>query len=250
MLGAPIGAAHATSDQAQFEIANPQAETAVNDEYDRVTKHVQESLSPDLLGNFNLFVYVDKADTGTFAQRMYVLKKADDGSLAVIYDWPVSTGREMMEVDEHGQARSTGTPIGFYELDPLRFYVNHQSSQWNEPMPYAMFFLRSPDGHPTGLAIHGAVGVAAEALGRRASAGCVHLSVENAHALHDLIRSKLWGQVPRLAYGADAKNADDLLFRDSGGNLRLENGYSVLIFIDDFDDENALSSTSKIENLG
>jgi hypothetical protein len=146
---------------------------------DQVASHVKASMSTDLFNNFSLFVYVDKAESGSLAQRMYVFEKSGDDDLTLIDDWPVSTGRETAE-SAHGQRRSTTTPTGFYELDPKRLYVDHTSSQWEAPMPYAMFFNWRPDGLPTGLAIHGVVGTAAGVLGQRASAGCVHLSVENA----------------------------------------------------------------------
>jgi hypothetical protein len=174
---------------------------------------------------------------------MYVFEKSGDDDLALIYDWPVSTGRETIEPDAHGHLQSTTTPTGFYELDPERLYADHTSSQWEAPMPYAMFFNWRPDGLPTGLAIHGVVGTAADVLGQRASAGCVHLSVENARTLYDLVRSKFRGPAPELVYrdGTGPVSSDGLLAHNSNGSLRMDWGYSVLVIVDDFEGPNQVS---------
>jgi hypothetical protein len=210
---------------------------------DQIANHVKTSMSQDLFNNFRLFVYVDKAESGSLAQRMYVFEKSGGDDLALIYDWPVSTGRETIEPDAHGQLQSTSTPVGFYELDPKRLYVDHTSAQWEEPMPYALFFSWRPDGLPTGLAIHGVIGSPAGVLGQRASAGCVHLSVENAHTLYDLVQSEFRGPAPELVYrgSTGAVSSDGLLVHDSKGSLRMDRGYSVLVIVDDFDGANQVS---------
>jgi hypothetical protein len=210
---------------------------------DQIVHHVKARTSPDLFNHFSLFVYVDKAESGPLAQRMYVFEKSDGDDLALIYDWPVSTGRETIEPDAHGQLRSTTTPVGFYELDPKRLYVDHTSSQWEEPMPYALFFSWRPDGLPTGLAIHGVIGSPAGVLGQRASAGCVHLSAENAHTLYDLVESEFRGPAPELVYreSTGAVSSDGLLAHNSNGSLRMDRGYSVLVMVDDFDGTNQVS---------
>src|SRR5690242_2192658 len=142
---------------------------------DLVAQRLNDSLSREMSGNFNLFIYIDKAERGPFGQRMFVFEKTGE-NLALLYDWPVSTGRETLERDAHGHLQSTITPVGYYELDPKRLFENHVSSQWNEEMPYAMFFDWKPNGHDTGLAIHGATGAEADSLGTPASAGCVRIS--------------------------------------------------------------------------
>jgi hypothetical protein len=206
---------------------------------DRIAEHLKARLTDELLGNFALFIYVDKATAGPFAQRMFVFKKTADGNFAPLYDWPVSTGRETIETDALGDIESTSTPRGFYELDPHRFYTNYTSTEWAEPMPYAMFFNWRPDGHETGLAIHGVEGAAADRLGERASAGCVHLSLENAQALHDLIQTQFEGQEPALQYRDETGDisSDGWLVHEPDGTLRFESGYSVLVLVDDFGDD-------------
>ena len=57
-------------------------------------------------------------------------------------------------------------------------------------MPYAMFFNWVKDGNQTGLAIHAASGEDVGKLGHRASAGCVHLSEDNARTLFAMIRAQ------------------------------------------------------------
>src|SRR5437764_868031 len=80
---------------------------------DLIAQRLNDSLSRDMFGNFNLFIYIDKAERGPFAQRMFVFEKTG-GNLALLYDWPVSTGRETLERDAHGHLQSTITPVGYY----------------------------------------------------------------------------------------------------------------------------------------
>jgi lipoprotein-anchoring transpeptidase ErfK/SrfK len=210
---------------------------------DGVEQRLSDSLSSETRANFNLFIYVDKAEHGPLAQHMYVFEKTDLGDLAPLYDWPVSTGREAAETDPNGQAESTATPGGFFELDPKRLYVQHTSSQWNEAMPYAMFFDWKPGGHATGLAIHGTPEENEDNLGTRASAGCVRLSTDNAHTLFDLIRKEFRGPTPKLAYLDDSQvSSEGLLLHDRQGNLEMADGYSVLVMIDDFPGDTRVSS--------
>ena len=209
---------------------------------DVVASRLNDSLSREMFATFNLFIYVDKAERGPFAQRMFVFEKSGD-NLALLYDWPVSTGREDLERDAHGHLQSTITPVGYYELDPKRMYESHLSSQWNEEMPYAMFFDWKPNGHDTGLAIHGAPGGEADALGTRDSAGCVRISADNAHTLFDLVHDQFRGPAPRLAY-LDGENvsSEGFLLHDANGQLKFGDGYSALVVVDDFVGESRVSS--------
>jgi hypothetical protein len=214
----------------------PGIELPTNEQLDIVEHRLSDSLSGEMLTNFDLFIYVDKASEGPLAQQMYVFEKTGSGDLAMLYAWPVSTGRESDEVDPHGQIESTMTPRGFFELDPKRFFVDHTSSQWDEAMPYAMFFNWKPNGHNTGLAIHGTPDENREWLGSRASAGCVRLATPAARILFNLIQSRYRGEVPRLAYldGDSQVSSEGLLLHDAGGRLIMAHGYSVLVLIDDY----------------
>ncbi len=71
-----------------------------------------------MLGNFELFLYVSKAENGPWAQRMYVFARQGNGNLGLLYNWPVSTGRELVELAPNGQRAPSFTPQGYYELDP------------------------------------------------------------------------------------------------------------------------------------
>ena len=226
----------AVADQTQPPVS--QADSADSD-VARIEQHLQQALSPELFNNFALFVYVDKAAGGPYAQRMFVFQKMGDGGLDPLYDWPVSTGKEKMETDLHGRLQSSATPMGFYELDPERFYTDYRSYQWNEPMPYAMFFSWHARGHDTGLAIHAADGAMAGMLGRRASEGCVHLSLDNAKSLHDLVQSKTSDRVPVLVYSNETSDISSAGFLQHGpdGNLLFKSGYSVLVLVDNFAEE-------------
>ncbi|HEY1614064.1 MAG TPA: L,D-transpeptidase [Rhizomicrobium sp.] len=202
----------------------------------RVTERLGVHLTSELRQNFGLFVYVDKAASGPFAQRMYVFRRTDLGDLALLYNWPVSTGRESLEQDPHGRLQSSITPTGFFELDPARLYADHTSSQWNEPMPFAMFFNWQPGGHKTGLAIHGTADSDVGQLGTRASAGCVRLATDNAHTLFDLVSTTFRVAAPALAYrdSSGPVSSDGLLVHAEDGSLPKADGYSVLVLIDDY----------------
>jgi hypothetical protein len=210
----------------------------------RVRRHLDANLTGEMLRNFNLFLYVSKADSGPLAQRMYVFRKQASGDLNLLYNWPVSTGREMVEFAPNGQRAPSFTPRGYYELDPRRMYKHHVSGQWKTSMPYAMFFNWEKYGLPTGLAIHSATGSDVALLGHRASAGCVRLAPENAAMLFNLIRTNYKGQTSRFAY--DRRTAsmsnDGLLMHDAQGRVKFAEGYKVLVFIENYGGGNVLAA--------
>jgi hypothetical protein len=187
---------------------------------------------------------VSKAENGPWAQRMYVFHKKDGGNLDLLYNWPVSTGRELVEYAPNGQRAPSFTPQGYYELDPSRMYKHHISGQWQQPMPHAMFFSWERNGMQTGLAIHGASGDDVALLGQRASAGCVRLAPENAALLFNLIKTQYRGLAPRFAY--DRRTAsmsnDGLMMHDAEGKLQLAEGYKVLVFIENYGGDNVVAA--------
>ncbi|MEI9989470.1 MAG: L,D-transpeptidase family protein [Rhizomicrobium sp.] len=210
----------------------------------RVSMRLKESLTREMFENFSLFLYVSKADTGPWAQHMYVFKKDGSGDLAMLYNWPASTGREKDEIAPNGTRQPSFTPRGYYQLDPARMYKTHFSGQWHEPMPHAMFFNWQHDGLQTGLAIHGAVGIEVGQLGSRASAGCIRIAPQNAALLFNLIRSQYKGLAPRFAF--DRRTAtmsnDGLMMHDADGNLRMAQGYKVLVFVENYGGENVVAA--------
>jgi L,D-transpeptidase catalytic domain len=198
-------------------------------------QRLRDALTPELLQGFRLFLYVNKAARGQLAQRMYVFAKKGDGSLHLLHDWSVSTGRERIETSPAGKTLPTFTPAGYYQLDRHRFYPNYRSAEWGEPMPYAMFFDRVERGSKTGLAIHAANGKEVAALGTRSSAGCVRLAPENARTLFELIHANYKAQVPLFAFDETTKTTanNGMLMRDGRGQLQFREGYQVLVLIED-----------------
>jgi hypothetical protein len=163
---------------------------------------------------------------------MYVFKK-EAGDISLLHDWAASTGREAQEVNARGAASFTGTPAGFYQLDPSRMYARYRSYSWDQPMPHAMFFNWRREGIQTGLAIHAAEGTSR--LGTRASAGCVQLSPENAKTLYELVRADYRGQAPRFSVDRnDTMSNQGRFARTADGALRMASGYRVLINIENY----------------
>jgi len=200
----------------------------------RAEQRLREALTDDLLRHFKLFLYVSKADHGVLAQHMFVFDRHAHDALHLLYDWPVSTGRERMEKNPSGLRLSTYTPGGYYQLDRKRFYEHYRSHQWGEPMPHAMFFNWVDRGRKTGLAIHAANGQDVARLGTRASAGCVRLSPKNARILFDLIRTRYSGTVPKFAFDRRSNTMSNSgeLMRDAHGAPKMAKGYRVLVLIE------------------
>jgi hypothetical protein len=131
-----------------------------------------------------------------------------------------------------------------YELDPRRFYRHHYSTQWHQPMPYAMFFNWVKNGALTGLAIHSATGSDVTLLGTRASAGCVRLSPLAARTLFNLIRDQYRGLAPRFALDAHTWTMSNagIVARNADGQPRFAQGYRVLVFIENYGGANEVAA--------
>jgi lipoprotein-anchoring transpeptidase ErfK/SrfK len=228
--------AFATPRPSMPEASTQQTSPVAPTELTGVIERLRQNLTPEMLANFKLFLYVSKADAGPWAQHMYVFSKDESGGLNLQYNWLVSTGREKVEYNPAGVRLGTHTPPGYYELDPDRLYRHYTSSEWGQPMPYAMFFNWVRDGNKTGLAIHAAHGDDIGLLGKRASAGCVRLAPENARLLFDLIRTKYHGLAPRFAtnHRTGTMSNDGILLHDPTGQVRMAEGYKVLVFIENY----------------
>jgi hypothetical protein len=175
---------------------------------------------------------------------MFVLQKQPTGALVLLDDWPVSTGRERDEFNRAGVELPSFTPSGYYELDPDRAYTDYRSFQWGEPMPYAMFFRWTKDGHETGLAIHAATDDEVALLGTRASAGCIRLPPKAAHDLYGLIQTQYRGLMPIFEtdlHSGTMRN-DGILLQNPDTSFQLVDGYKVLVFIDDYGGDRTVSS--------
>ena len=75
---------------------------------------LKDNLTSEMLGNFELFLYVSKADKGPLAQRLYVFAKDEKGNLMLLHDWAASTGRARLEVSPQGRRSFTATPGGYF----------------------------------------------------------------------------------------------------------------------------------------
>lgn len=195
---------------------------------------------------FDLYLYISKAVAGPIAQHMFVYERHTDGSLALLYDWPVSTGREQREKTPAGRKTYTHTPEGIFKLDPDRFFKVWHSRTWNADMPWAMFFDLMENGGISGLAVHAAGKGKISQLGRRASGGCIRLAPENAKFLFQLLQKSYAGVVPVFAVTDGDTSVVGRPARNEDGSMQLTQGYRVLMHIEDYAGEHlpALSVAS------
>ena len=225
----------------ELAMAQPAAQPASPNlplDLDPVEARLRTKVPNELFGYFDLYLYVSKAtpDKGKWAQKMFVLAKQNDQSFKLLYNWPVSTGREEPVQAPSGRTMGTHTPNGIFKLDRGRFYQDYTSRQWQAPMPSAMFFDWQTEGRPSGLAIHGSDADGEKALGQRASHGCIRLSADNARVLFELIQQNYRGRVPMFAVDpvTGTMSTTGKLVRDEKGNIVTRPGYRVLVFIEDF----------------
>ena len=209
-----------------------------------VLARLERRLTPDLRANFDLFLYISKAATGPAAQRLYVFKKDDGGKLQLLYDWAASTGREAYETSPEGRHVFTATPSGLYQFDPARLYRHYVSRAWDGEMPFAMFLDWEHQGRKSGVAVHAATGSGIARLGKRTSAGCVHLSPGHAALLFKLIRADYKGKVPRFAYDPQSRSSSNRgeLMRDAAGSPVMTDGYRVLVDIEEYSGADVFAS--------
>jgi hypothetical protein len=212
-----------------------------------VLARLKERLTAEMRVHFDLFLYVSKSDHGPLAQRMYVFRKQPNGlkvgGLKLAYEWAASTGREKVEVNARGRHVITATPMGYYQLDPKRMYPHYHSASWDQDMTSVLFFDWERAGSQTGIAIHAAAPADIAMLGSRASGGCVHLAPDDAATLYELIQASYGGPVPRFAYNHETRtgsNHGDFM-RNRQGELKMAEGYRVLVMIEDYSGEDVTS---------
>ena len=201
-----------------------------------VSERIKSRVSPEMRQFFDLYLYVSKAEKGSWAQRMHVMAKQPDDTLAPIHTWLVSTGKEEMMKNPHGVTMNTDTPEGFFRLDRGRFFADYTSYQWKAPMPHAMFFDWQIEGRRSGLAIHGTGPDEDEMLGQRASKGCIRLSPENAEQLFKLVTENYAGRVPQFKIDpvTGTQSTNGLMRRDEMGRILTKRGYRVLVVIENY----------------
>jgi lipoprotein-anchoring transpeptidase ErfK/SrfK len=199
----------------------------------RLFATVPEEIQP----YFDLFMYVSKSNRGPLAQHMYVFQRDADGRIIPYAEWPVSTGREKVELHKERKIR-TITPEGIFALNPKRFHARYWSASWDgAPMHYAMFYDLMNNGRQSGLAIHAAIGAdKVRKLGRRDSAGCVRLSPKNAKELFYKVKNTTQGRVPVLALnGRGSTDRWGRVEHDENGTMLLQDGYRALVFVENYD---------------
>lgn len=195
-----------------------------------VAQRLRDQVPAELFPYFDEFLYVSKAGAGAWAQHLYMFHKSADGELVYEQAFPVSTGREQQE------KYFTSTPTGMFELDPDRFDRVHFSHRWHgAAMPWAMFLDYTIHGHATGIAMHSAEGHGYE-LGHRASGGCIRLPREKAEELFNRFQAEERGLVPVFAFDDSRATTftNGSVVRDIAGNVELQDGYRVLLFIEDY----------------
>ncbi len=115
--------------------------------------------------SYNVIVIVNQEDT---EEELGQTMRVYDREVGLRYFWTVSTAR-----------KGKVTPDGYFRIE--NFSSRHRSSLYNNaPMPWAVFF----NGN---IATHGVEGNNIDALGKRASAGCVRMEPSRAQALFHLI---------------------------------------------------------------
>jgi hypothetical protein len=123
-------------------------------------------------------------------------------------------------------------------------------------MPNAMFFDWDNNGARSGLAIHGVTDAASiSALGHRASAGCIQLSLDASRMLMDLVRDDFEGSVPVFAHDKKkhATSTTGEFARDAKGQIVMAHGYRALVIIEDLETGPAVTSqlvTSPVTHSG
>lgn len=213
--------------------ATPPAPAGSVDLADPATRMLA-SLPDEVEPYFDLYLYVSKAEAGPIAQHMFVYSRAADGAMSLLYDWPVSTGREKKEKTPSGRKTFTHTPEGSFKLDPKRFHKLWKSRAWNADMPWTMFFDLMENGGISGLAVHAAGKGKISQLGRRASGGCIRLAPENAQFLFKKIQTEHAGFVPVFAMNGNSTNVHGEPARNADGSIQLTHGYRVLLHIEDY----------------
>lgn len=208
-----------------------------------VSARVEELLGADVMGAYELFIYISKAKEGPIAQHAYIYTKDVSGALLPLDKWAVSTGREEQEKSPKGENKFTTTPEGIFQFDPGRFVRLHKSNAWEADMPWAMFFRPRGRVGPTGIALHAALDKYVPNLGQRASAGCIRLLPANAERLYKVLQTQYAGPVRNLS----VEDRSSWLTARLGSNAA--NGIKALVIVED-NDGSALIADQQMRDSG
>lgn len=127
-----------------------------------------------------LVIAINKAAKGPDAQTMKVFENGVE-----ILSQKISTGKETRVTSTSGKTYVSTTPKGYFR--PTKMYTDYLSYTWNAPMPNAVFFVG-------GIAIHATTAV--NALGTRASGGCVRTRLETSKFIREKVMETGMGSQP------------------------------------------------------
>lgn len=209
---------------------------------------VEDSYEAPMGVLFNEEVYFTGQTALSDYVNVIVINKAEKAQTLRLYTnrqlilkTKVSTGREDVEyvnpiasflrrfgkgaVDSHWRH----TTRGFYTIKRVED-ANYRSGENNFQMPYAMFF-----NEKRGLAIHqvppdlkGGEAAGVEALGQRASSGCVRVNKDVILTIHTAVVAADRGQIPVL----DTRTGAPIL--DASGKVKYDKGYRTLVIVEEY----------------
>ena len=189
-------------------------------------------LNPSLLQHYDLILFVNKSNSGPYAQRLIWFKPtSEDRSQPWEADkiWKVSTGREKQE-----EKAFTTTPAGIFNLHPTRQFKDYKSRFYEgAAMPYSVFLdHRRIYAEAYGIAFHAAPSGAHHRLGSRASGGCIRLHYDHAKELFTTLRRDYRGRVPLMEMSSSGSwNKVGQMAYDERGLPVLVNGLTALVII-------------------
>src|ERR1700719_4166028 len=111
LSGTPVAGQVAIADAKQQRDISPTPLSRTAPDVQLLWSRLKAGLPPQLYAGFDLFIYVNKAEQGPWAQHLYAFAKPSSASpnpeLILMLDAPVSTGRETIERAKNGQRVST-----------------------------------------------------------------------------------------------------------------------------------------------
>lgn len=188
------------------------------------------------LNQYTNVIVINKAARGPKAQtlRLYTNRQ-------LMLTTDVSTGREDLEYISavrgvinkifKGSTEShwRHTTRGFYTIKRVE-NEKYRSGESKFQMPYAMFF-----NEKRGLAVHqvppdlkGGEVVGEQALGSRASSGCVRVHKDSITQIYYAVLAADKGQIPVLDTRTGQPKYDDY------GRVRYERGYKTLVIVEEY----------------
>ncbi len=195
---------------------------------------IQEQLSDDLTYGYKAVVIIDRAKekTSATAQSLAIFKLNEESQKFELFNansWKVSTG-VMIPITETITNKLDGTtrevtskrftPTGFFA--PNVIDAKARSNAYDSEMPNAVWFWRE-----SGYAIHATGKGNYSKLGKRASHGCIRLTLDNSKMLFDLVKS--FGR----QYVVELNRLTGKPVVKANGDLSVVKRYPVLVVVTD-----------------